>query len=375
MFAHLARCLALTGFMASVLVSRTVASKILLPIEEPTLECNETTASLDRDASPLDSWIHPYGEASSPFADQRGNVRGLSVGMWRVPTSLDWWSKDLSAGRRFRVADPHRFVLLRRYTTQTGRERFRPAALLWAARFAPERFSLVPELSWRPAFDSVFSASTVGQLATAAPLAAPAMLQRKCPTWARPRPVVVTSWGSDYDRLTLVDCDGNIDVDALDRISVLARIMGQRRPDLPLPDSPSPPAEWPDEWVNGVRLLHPRLLWILQRFGEAFPKHTIHILSGYRRDARESSPHRLGRAFDLSVRGVPKEQLFAFCMSLTDVGCGYYPYHPFVHVDVRPFGSPKIYWVDDSQPGEHSNYVDSWPGVIEGGALIGADSE
>jgi len=175
--------------------------------------------------------------------------------------------------------------------------------------------------------------------------------------------------------LSLIDCDGNIDVDALDRISALARIGGQERPELPLPNEPNPPEGWPEEWVAGVRLIHPRLLWILQRIGETFPKHTIHIRSGYRRDASESSPHRMGRALDLSVRGVPNEQLFAFCMALGDVGCGYYPYHPFVHVDVRPFGSRKTYWVDDSQPGERSNYVDSWPNVIASGALIGAGSD
>jgi uncharacterized protein YcbK (DUF882 family) len=124
-----------------------------------------------------------------------------------------------------------------------------------------------------------------------------------------------------------------------------------------------------------VRLLHPRLLWILQRIGEAFPKRTISILSGYRRDARETSPHRMGRALDITVRGLPKEQLFAYCMTLKDVGCGYYPYHPFIHVDVRPFGSPKVYWVDASEPGERAKYVDEWPGVVEGGALVWADSE
>ncbi|HEY5960457.1 MAG TPA: DUF882 domain-containing protein, partial [Polyangiaceae bacterium] len=146
-----------------------------------------------------------------------------------------------------------------------------------------------------------------------------------------------------------------------------------RRPELPLPDAPAASDEWPDEWVEGVRLLHPRLLWILQRLGEAFPKRTIHLMSGYRRDARDSSPHRQGRALDIAVRGLSNEQLFAYCMALRDVGCGYYPHHPFVHFDVRPFGSPSTYWVDASMPGERSKYVDGWPGVIESGALVSAD--
>lgn len=375
MVANFARHTALSSLLVSFLVSPSAESRIALPLDEPMpLECSEASEELERASTPLDTWLTPYDEITHAFFDRYGASGGLSVGTWRVPTSFDWWSRDLTAGRRFRFADPRRFVLLARYT-QTGRARFRPAAPLWSAQFAPERFSLVPQLSWPLGTGMSFGANPVGQLTATAPFAAPAMKQQKCKPWARPVPIVLTSWGTDYDRLSLVDCDGNIDVDALDRVSALARIVGQKRPELPLPNEPNPPDAWPDEWVAGVRLLHPRLLWILQRIGEAFPKHTIHILSGYRRDARESSPHRMGRALDLSVHGVPREQLFAFCMALADVGCGFYPYHPFVHVDVRPFGSRKTYWVDESQPGERSQYVDSWPDVIESGALVGAGSE
>lgn len=386
---HLVRFLGLSGLFLNLLAGRESQAKILLPLDEPpALECNENDDGLTRESNPWDAWVDPYEQGAHAFLDQYGASGGLSIGAWRVPTSFDWWSRELTAGRRFRVADPERFVLLRRFT-RPGRERFRPAALLWADRLAPERFRLLPQLSWLirndPPLDvgigpglgdeAPLGSGPLGQLTATHPLAAPAMKQSKCQPATRPRPIVVTSWGSDYDRLTLVDCDGNIDVDALDRISALARIVGQQRPELPLPDDPTPSSDWPEEWVPGVRLLHPRLLWILQRINQAFPKRTVHLLSGYRRDAKESSPHRAGRALDLAVRGVPKERLFAFCMSLPDVGCGYYPFHPFVHVDVRPFGSPKSYWVDQSQPGETSEYVDGWPGVIESGALAGAGSE
>ncbi|HMA94697.1 MAG TPA: DUF882 domain-containing protein [Polyangiaceae bacterium] len=375
MVANLARHAAFSCLLANLLVSPSAESKIALPVDEPLpLECSEASEAVERASTPLDTWLTPYDEVTHAFFDRYGASGGLSVGSWRVPTSLDWWSRDLTAGKRFRFADPGRFALLTRYTRR-GRDRFRPAAPLWPAQFAPEQVSFIPQLSWRLGGEVSFGSNPVGQLTATAPFAGPAMKQQKCKPWARPVPIVVTSWGSDFDRLSLIDCDGNIDVDALDRISTLARIVGQKRPELPLPNDPNPPEDWPEEWVPGVRLIHPRLLWILQRIGEAFPKHTIHILSGYRRDARESSPHRMGRALDLSVHGIPKEQLFAFCMALADVGCGYYPYHPFVHVDVRPFGSRKTYWVDDSQPGERSNYVDSWPNVIESGALIGAESD
>jgi hypothetical protein len=368
----LVRSLTLSCFLVGSSVACVGEGRLLHLLSSCPSDSDDTAAGFEKASSPLDGWLSPYGGVSHHACWDCNRVPSeLLFGGSRMPTSLDWWSNELSAGRRYRFADPRRFVLLRRYS----RERIRPAASLWSTRLDPERFPIVPQLAWglepNPGVDS----EVAGSLTAVAPIAAPAMQQRKCPPWARPQKVVVTSWGSDYDRLSLVDCDGNIDVDALDRISSLARIVGRDRPDLPLPNEPNPPEDWPDEWVDGVRLLHPRLLWILQRIGEAFPKRTIHIMSGYRRDARDSSPHRSGRALDLIIRGLPKEQLFGYCMTLRDVGCGYYPYHPHVHVDVRPFGSPKVYWVDASKPGEHSQYVDGWPGVIESGALVGAESD
>lgn len=364
------RSLALGCLSLSLMLSRAGLGSHL---PDEFLEAPE--AHFAHTSSPLDAWLSPYLAASpDAFWDRYLASSELYVGLARMPNSFDWWSRELSAGKRFRFADPHRFVLLSRYA-KPGRERHRPAARLWAARLAPERFPLLPELTWRPQPMELDVAESPLELASIAPAPTPAMKQRKCAARTQPLPVVVTSWGSDYDRLPLIDCDGNIEVDALDRISALARIMGQKRPELPLPDAPSPPEAWPEEWVDGVRLLHPRLLWILQRIGQAFPKHTVHLMSGYRRDTRETSPHRMGRALDISVRGVSKERLFAFCMTLGDVGCGYYPHHPFVHVDVRPFGTPKLYWVDASQPGQRSQYVDNWPGVVENGALAGANSE
>jgi hypothetical protein len=138
---------------------------------------------------------------------------------------------------------------------------------------------------------------------------------------------------------------------------------------LPLPITPlSDPPEM-DEWVTGVHLLHPRLLAELQRIALAFPARSIVLYSGYRRDARASSPHRRARAVDIEVSGVAKERLFALCRTLRDTGCGYYPHQPFVHVDVRSPSEGSVYWVDIAEPGHPSFYVDSWPGVITGGAL------
>jgi hypothetical protein len=64
---------------------------------------------------------------------------------------------------------------------------------------------------------------------------------------------------------------------------------------------------------------------------------------------------------------VPNDELFAVCRKLRDVACGYYPNNRFVHVDVRPYGTGRVTWVDVSDPGEPSRYVDGFPGVLEPG--------
>jgi hypothetical protein len=69
------------------------------------------------------------------------------------------------------------------------------------------------------------------------------------------------------------------------------------------------------------------------------------------------------------VHGVRNEDVFKFCRSLRDVGCGFYPNSKFVHLDVRRAHTGKAMWIDVSAPGEPSRYVDSWPGVVESGAM------
>ncbi|MDC0685842.1 YcbK family protein [Sorangium atrum] len=198
-------------------------------------------------------------------------------------------------------------------------------------------------------------------------------------------PVQFARYGGQHDAFELVRCDGSVAPGALDRLSIMARP----------PDAPDPGAELPDEpdadtwqraleWVPQVRLVHPRLLWLLQQIADAFPRRGIHIFSGYRprapttRDAPAArrpasgthhSQHAEGRAMDIHVMGVPNTALFQFCRTLDDVGCGFYPNSKFVHVDVRRPGAGRVFWIDISAPGEPSEYVDSWPGVVESGGL------
>lgn len=191
--------------------------------------------------------------------------------------------------------------------------------------------------------------------------------ETSCPPYRLARPVNIVRYGMEQDSFRLTDCDGAIAPEALDRLSVLARPPLTPRPDLPLPAEPDNSAP-PGEWVKNVKLVHPRLVWALQQIAYSFPGRPIYIVSGYRPDSGTSN-HALGRALDLFVMGATNEKLLAVCRSLPDIGCGYYPNNHFVHVDVRPVASGHPLWIDISGPGERSQYVSSWPGVVEGGAL------
>jgi len=186
--------------------------------------------------------------------------------------------------------------------------------------------------------------------------------QKQCPRWQMPRAVSVVRYdGAEWTRMALVDCQGAIAPDALDRLSVLARPPATPKPEFPLPLEPNEDAAG-GEWLPRVKLLNPRLIWAVQQIAQAFPNRSVFIMSGYRRDAH-GSYHQKGRALDLYVAGVDNADLFRFCHTLNDVGCGYYPNNKFVHVDVRPFGTHRVAWVDISEPGSPSQYVPSYPGI------------
>jgi len=196
------------------------------------------------------------------------------------------------------------------------------------------------------------------------PLALPVVMTRLCPRWKAPKPLTILRYAGESERLPLFDCDGAIAPEVIDRLSVLARAPATPRPELPLPEGPQ--ADSDGEWLPGLRLLDPRLVWVLGELQEAFPGHRVVIMSGYRPHAHTSF-HQRGKALDLYVDGVPNEELFGLCRTLRDVGCGFYPNNHFVHLDVRPYGTRKVTWVDVSEPGGVSRYVDGWPGVLPPG--------
>ncbi len=192
------------------------------------------------------------------------------------------------------------------------------------------------------------------------------------PWWeCRERPLRLHRLGNEKQTFVPLDCDGSIPAGALETLSILARPVGVERPDaLPLEA-----AAGNGEWLAGIRVMHPRLLWVLHQVALAFPWRAVHIYSGYRpaapgslRPGAHTSKHAWGRALDIGVQGIDNEPLFALCHKLADVGCGYYPNGKFVHFDIR-FGGGGL-WVDASAPGEPSRYVDGWPGVVENGRVV-----
>ena len=82
----------------------------------------------------------------------------------------------------------------------------------------------------------------------------------------------------------------------------------------------------------------------------------VTLVSGYR-PRSTGSYHAKGRALDFKIEGVDDESLVAFCKTLPDTGCGYYPNSVFVHMDVRDHGAGHVAWTDVSKPGEAPHYV------------------
>ncbi len=168
--------------------------------------------------------------------------------------------------------------------------------------------------------------------------------------------------GPEVERFELTSCDGSAAPLAAERLSILLRPGGAARPTAPLAELAKKPG---DVISPGVRRVDARLIDRLQRVVDHFGSHAkLSIISGYR-PASVGSMHSTGRAMDFRLEGVKNEDVVAFCKSLDDTGCGYYPNSSFVHIDVRDPGSGHVTWIDASGPGEAPRYVASWPPPAE----------
>lgn len=195
------------------------------------------------------------------------------------------------------------------------------------------------------------------------------------PCYAKPVQLVrVRGQQVEPRELSLTMCNGTPNRAALDALSVLARPRDVEKPSvkalrayaaMPMRKAKGKltksekKKKYRDPLFVSERVMrvHPGLLSRLQKLADHYPGKIIEIVSGYRPDARDSSRHHHGRALDLRVAGVSRENLRDYVRTFDETGCGYYPNSFFVHMDVR---DEKGYWVDRSGPGEPADYG-PWP--------------
>jgi uncharacterized protein DUF882 len=175
------------------------------------------------------------------------------------------------------------------------------------------------------------------------------------------KPPVEIVAGGESATMALTRCDGKPAPLAVEHLSVLARPGGSARPKITVEAMAKVHG---NEVAPGVRRIDARLVERLEQAVEHFRKPgqpaKVSIVSGYR-PRSAGSFHQSGRALDLRIEGVTNEALVAFCKTLPDTGCGYYPNSLFVHMDVRDHGAGHVSWIDVSKPGEAPKYVSSWP--------------
>lgn len=167
--------------------------------------------------------------------------------------------------------------------------------------------------------------------------------------------------GPEMARFELTRCDGTLAPLAVENLSIMIRPGGAARPTAPVAELAKKPG---NDLAPGIRRVDPRLVERIQAMADHFGKPgapaKMFVISGYR-PASVGSMHSTGRAVDFRLDGVKNEDVVAFCKTLTDTGCGYYPNSSFVHVDVRDAGAGHVTWIDASGPGETPRYVQSWP--------------
>ncbi len=173
-------------------------------------------------------------------------------------------------------------------------------------------------------------------------------------------PVAVVA-GNESATFALTGCDGVATPAAVDELSLLARPAAASRPKEPLTTFAK--SRGP-ELAPGIRRIDPRLLERLEQVVEHFTKDgqtaKLVLVSGYRPKSA-GSYHSRARALDFRLDGVENEAVVAFCKTLPDTGCGYYPRSMFVHIDARDPGAGHVAWIDASAPGEPPRYVTAWP--------------
>jgi hypothetical protein len=166
---------------------------------------------------------------------------------------------------------------------------------------------------------------------------------------------------AESDKISLTQCSGAIAAYAIERLSVLMRPGGTPKPAQSIAALAKVRGE---KIAPGVRRVDAglvvRLQKVIDHFGKPGQTARVLVVSGYRPGSR-GSKHADARALDFRIDGVTNEDLVAFCKTLDDTGCGYYPNSTFIHMDVRAHGEGHVAWIDASGPGEAPRYVPTWP--------------
>ena len=175
------------------------------------------------------------------------------------------------------------------------------------------------------------------------------------------RDATIIMRGDEEEKVALTRCDGSAAPLAVEQISVMVRPGNAAKPALAVQALAKSKTS---ELAPGIRRVDPRLVERLQsmvdHFARAGAASKVFVVSGYR-PMSAGSFHATGRALDFRIDGVKNEELVAYCKTLEDTGCGYYPNSSFVHVDVRDGGTGHVSWIDASGPGQSPKYVAAWP--------------
>ena len=167
--------------------------------------------------------------------------------------------------------------------------------------------------------------------------------------------------GPEIEKFELTKCDGTLAPLAVEHLSVLIRPGSAARPVAPLAELAKKKG---GELAHGVHRIDERLATRIQSLADHFAKPgtplKLSVVSGIR-PTSIGSMHATGRAIDFRIEGTKNEDVVAFCKTLTDTGCGFYPNSSFVHLDVRDPGAGHVSWIDASGPGEAPRYVMAWP--------------
>jgi hypothetical protein len=229
--------------------------------------------------------------------------------------------------------------------------------------FSASVLALIPALALAPA---TASASTHASGSATEETHAAHSEAKAC---AKPSVEVVA--GPESATFALERCDGEPLAASVDKLSVLARAEGVEKPK----EITGKPHD--ADVAPGIRRLDVRIVSRLEQIADHFRKESdpVKIVIVYSKSRSAGSYHGSGRAIDFRIEGVEDDEVAAFCKTMKDTGCGFYPNAGFVHIDARDEGAGHVSWIDVAKRGESPKYVTAWPVPSESAKADKADEK